>query len=76
MICESCRFGFPEEAGGPWYCEAKDEKIGYARVCPWWACKLAKIGTREEFQHSAKRQMEMMAERKAEKEKERKGTEE
>jgi len=60
MICESCRFGFPEEeADEPeegkgaalYYCEASDEVIGYRHRCPMWRCKLGKIGTPEEYLH-------------------------
>ena len=51
-ICESCRFGYPEPNDDGYYCEARDDVFKIMLNCKFWACKLSRIGTRDEHKHT------------------------
>ena len=54
-VCESCRSGYPEPMDDGHYCEVKNEVFKLVTSCESWRCKLSKIGTPEEFEHTVRR---------------------
>lgn len=51
-VCDSCRFGFPEQTDDGYYCEIYDDVFKQRTVCGSWGCKLSRIGTPDELEHN------------------------